>query len=142
MDTRRNLLIALVTILFAPRDVFAQAKRPPVMIAWLTGGSESQSSIAAFKEEMAALGWKEGASYVLEARSADGRRERLPALAAELAARKPAVIVTALATAAAAKGRAECPGGSGAGRISGGQRPRGEPRATRRHGDRDHQPPS
>jgi putative ABC transport system substrate-binding protein len=109
MNNRRRLVIALASAVSIPRDVFAQAKKPPVVIGWLTGGSESQRNVAAFKEEMATLGWREGASYILEARSADGRRERLPALAVELAARKPSVIVTALATAEAAKAAPNVP---------------------------------
>ena len=42
---------------------------------------------------MSALGWKEGVHDVMEARWAGGRIERLPALAVELAAKRPAVIV-------------------------------------------------
>jgi putative ABC transport system substrate-binding protein len=51
--------------------------------------------LSAFKEGLAALGWKEGQQFVIEERWADGRRERLQPLAEELAARKPAVIVAA-----------------------------------------------
>jgi putative ABC transport system substrate-binding protein len=53
---------------------------------------------------MAALGWKLGAQYVLEERYADGRA-RLPALAQEIAATRPAVILaggSSVARAAAA----------------------------------------
>jgi len=42
---------------------------------------------------MAALGWKEGSNYVLEERWAEGRMDRLRALAEELKVKKPAVIV-------------------------------------------------
>ena len=51
--------------------------------------------MAAFKEGMATLGWKEGSSYVLEERWMDGQSERLRVLAVELAAKRPAVIVAA-----------------------------------------------
>jgi hypothetical protein len=44
---------------------------------------------------MAALGWKEGAGYTLVERWADARLDRLPTLAAQIAARKPRVIVAA-----------------------------------------------
>ncbi len=109
MNTRRNLLIVLGAGAFTPRMLFAQAKKQPVLIGWLHGGSLNRAGLPAFKEEMAALGWKEGANYVLEIRWADGRVDRLPALAEELAARKPAVIVTTLATAAAAKAAPNIP---------------------------------
>ena len=60
---------------------------------------------------MAALGWKEGANYALEERWAEGQLSRLPTLAGELAAKKPAVIVAALTRAvrAAAKASPDIP---------------------------------
>jgi putative tryptophan/tyrosine transport system substrate-binding protein len=73
----------------------AQAKRTPVVIGWLHVSSREAgaSTFIAFKEGLAGLGLKEGAHVLIEARWADGRVDRLPALAEELAAKKPAVIV-------------------------------------------------
>ena len=81
----------------------AQVK-PPVVIGWLNANSREPSlaGLAAFNEGMAALGWKLGAQYVLEERYADGRLDRLPALAQELAAKHPAVIVAVPSPAAGA----------------------------------------
>ena len=95
MKNRRRLLIALGATAFAPRAVFAQAKQAPVLIGWLHGDSRESSGhyLAAFKEALAALGWKEGSQLVIEERWADGRYARLQSLAEELAAHKPAVIV-------------------------------------------------
>ncbi|MFN0182898.1 MAG: ABC transporter substrate-binding protein [Aquabacterium sp.] len=75
-------------------DLRAQA-RPPVVVGWLSpiGGEKQGGALAAFNEGMAALGWTLGTQYVVQARHAEGRVERLPALAQELAALKPAVIV-------------------------------------------------
>ena len=75
----------------------AQANAP-VVIGWLGAATRDadRNQLNAFNEGMAALGWKMGAQYVLEARHADGYPERLPALALELAAKKPAVIVATL----------------------------------------------
>ena len=56
----------------------------------------------AFNDGMAALGWKLGTHYVLEERHADARVDRLPALAQEIAAKKPAVIVADPTTSARA----------------------------------------
>ena len=97
MNNRRSLLIVLGAAAFAPRAVFAQAKQAPVLIGWLHGDSRESSGhyLAAFKDGLAALGWKEGAQYAIEERWADGRYARLPSLAEELAAKKPAVIVAA-----------------------------------------------
>jgi len=60
----------------------------------------------AFRQEMRELGYVEGRTVVFEARAADGRPERLPALAAELVRLKVDVIVTAGTAAAQAAGRA------------------------------------
>lgn len=74
----------------------AQSK-PPVLIGWLMSSTRERDihRLNAFKEGMAALGWKEGVHYVLEERWAQGQIDRLPALAAEIAARKPVLIVAA-----------------------------------------------
>ena len=68
---------------------------PPAVIGWLSTGSPDSDRrvLNAFNEGMAALGWKLGTQYLFEERHADGRVERLPALAQELAAKRPAVIV-------------------------------------------------
>ena len=68
---------------------------PPVVIGWIDTTSRERHAWArdAFNEGMAALGRKQGVHYVLEERYADGLTERLPALAREIAAAKPAVIV-------------------------------------------------
>ena len=96
MSRRRDLLVLLGAVATTPRAVFAQSK-PPVLIGWLNTDSRDLSgqNLTAFKEGLATLGWNEGAQYVIEERWANGRIDRLPALAEELAARKPAIIVAA-----------------------------------------------
>ena len=112
MISRRHLLIVLGAAAFGPRAVLAQQKQP-VLIGWLHPGSRTLSArtLAFFKEEMAALGWKDGSSYVLEQGWAEGRVDRMPSLAKELAAKKPAIIVAVLsgATTAAAKAAPDVP---------------------------------
>ena len=51
--------------------------------------------IEAFLRGMRDLGWIEGRNFTIEIRDADGKPERLPALAAELVALRPDVIVAA-----------------------------------------------
>jgi putative ABC transport system substrate-binding protein len=108
VNNRRSLLIVLGATALAPRGVFAQAKQAPVLIGWLNTDSRESSEhyLIAFKEGLAALSWKEGAQYVIEERWANGRIDRLPSLAEELAARKPAIIVAALAAAVPAAAKA------------------------------------
>ena len=97
MNNRRRLMTVFGTALWLPRTVFAQAKKPPVVIGWIAGGSRITGSdnLSAFKEGLAALGWREGLSYVIEERWAEGGRDRLSLLAEGLAAGKPALIVSA-----------------------------------------------
>jgi ABC-type uncharacterized transport system substrate-binding protein len=87
--------------------VLAQSKQP-LLIGWLHAGSRESNGHfnAAFKEGLTALGWKEGSNVVFEERWADGRTDRLPALAGELAAKGPAVIVAGPVSAAAAATKA------------------------------------
>lgn len=96
MSTRRRWLAAGVgsSALAWMGALRAQAS-PPVLIAWLSINTRDtgRGGVNAFNEGMATLGWNLGTHYVLEERHADGQMDRLPALAQELAARKPAVIV-------------------------------------------------
>jgi putative ABC transport system substrate-binding protein len=116
MNNRRNLLIALAAVPFTPGAVFAQAKKPPVVIGWLSASARrvdgGGGGLAEFKKELATLGWQESANYVLEELYAAGQPNRLPALAEELAAKKPALIVAAgssASTIAAAKAAPRTP---------------------------------
>ena len=107
MNTRRKLVIAMGAGALAPLVSFAQSKPAPIEIAWLASRSResSDSTLIPFKEGLAALGLK-SPQILIEERWADGHYDRLPALAAELAARKPAVIVAAGGHAVAAAARA------------------------------------
>ena len=101
-STRRAFLLPAVAwpVLGWTGSAFAQSKQP-ILIGWLNTDSREVSghNLTAFKEGLAALGWLEGVQYVIEERWANGRVDRLPPLAEELAARKPAIIVAALAAA-------------------------------------------
>jgi putative ABC transport system substrate-binding protein len=94
MNKRRTLLVALGAAPLAVSAVLGQTKSP-VLIGWIHFGSRESFSHhpAAFKKELAGLGYKEGQQFVLDEHWANNRGERLPTLATELAARKPAVIV-------------------------------------------------
>jgi len=64
-------------------------------IGVLSGGSAASSPLLdAFRQGMRDLGWVEGQNWVSETRWADGKLERLPALAAELVRLRVDLIVT------------------------------------------------
>jgi putative ABC transport system substrate-binding protein len=81
----------------------AQAQQPTKIprIGYLTATSLSVNSarIEAFRQGLRELGYVEGKNIVIEWRSAEGKRDHLPALAAELVRLKVDVIVTAGASA-------------------------------------------
>jgi len=91
---RRQFLIGAGSLLAAPR-VLAQSA-PIHRVAFLSGGRQSDSTIflKAFLEALNTAGYREGRNLELDARYADYSTERALRLAAEIAARKPAVIVT------------------------------------------------
>ncbi len=74
----------------------AQASRPPHRIAVLLAGTRSafRPRAQAFRDELKRLGYVEGKDVQLDIRYAEDRTEKLTALATELVALRPAVIVT------------------------------------------------
>ena len=97
MDRRRFLLTALAGALAAPRAAGAQQAAKVPRIGWLSIASrtpEVSHLIEAFSLGLRELGYVEERNVAIEWRFADGKPERLPALAAELVALKVDIIVT------------------------------------------------
>ncbi len=93
----RSLAASLLVIgLFtAPFAVQAQQAGKVYRVGHLSSGGEatSQASINAFREGMCALGYVEGQNWILDARYAEGKVERLESLAQELIHRTPDVLL-------------------------------------------------
>src|SRR5215204_1089675 len=87
LSMRRREFITLVAgaagMPFAAR---AQSSRKIARIGFLEtiSAAANSANLDAFRQGLRELGYAEGRHYVLEYRSADGRAERFPALAAEL----------------------------------------------------------
>jgi ABC-type uncharacterized transport system substrate-binding protein len=96
---RRTVIgLALSALLFALSSS-AEAQQPTKVarIGFLSASSPEalSSRIEAFRQGLRELGYVEGKNIVIEWRSAEGKLDRLPALAAELVRLKVDIIVTA-----------------------------------------------
>ena len=92
---RRELLLLLGGAMTATRALHAQQKTMPV-IGFLDSTSPGAFAplVAAFHQGLSETGYVEGQNVTIEYRWAEGHFDRLPALAAELVARKVDVIAT------------------------------------------------
>lgn len=91
MPSRRAVLVGAVSLVMAGR---AGAQRRPYRMGYLSSIAAGASPAigAALFSRLEELGYHEGRSLVADRRYADGRLDRLPALAAELVALKPDVL--------------------------------------------------
>ena len=91
---RRDFVLLLAGAMTAARSLAAQQKAMPV-IGYLGSGSPGPvaSFVAAFRQGLSETGYVEGRNVAIEFRWAEGRYDRLPALAADLVSRKIDVIV-------------------------------------------------
>jgi ABC-type uncharacterized transport system substrate-binding protein len=95
---KRRTFLALIpgSLLAAPLAAGAQQAGKVYRIGFLGLSSPAgyASNLKAFRQELRDLGYEEGKNILIDYRWAEGRHERLPALAAELVRLKPDVLVT------------------------------------------------
>jgi putative ABC transport system substrate-binding protein len=89
------ILACLLMITAGLTDAQQPTKLPRIGFLIASSPSVNAARIAAFQQGLRELGYVEGKSIVIEWRSAEGKLNRLPALADELVRLKPEVIVTA-----------------------------------------------
>src|SRR5215471_10272777 len=91
---RRELIFLMGAVVTAARALRAQQKAMPV-IGFLGGTSPGPMApfTAAFRQGLSETGYVEGQNVAIEYRWAEGRYDRLPALAADFVDRKVHVIV-------------------------------------------------
>jgi len=84
---RAAALITIVALLLTPLAAWAQQAGRSPRIGWLSfaiGSPTGMELVGAFRQGLREHGWVEGQNIVIEYRSAEGRAERFPDLAAEL----------------------------------------------------------
>src|SRR6187402_427952 len=99
MNDRRKLLVALgASVIAAPLSSFAQQQGKIWRVGFLAPRHvdfvDSDYYYGPFRQGMRELGYVESKNLVIEWRSAEGKYERLPGLAAELVNLKVDIIVT------------------------------------------------
>jgi putative ABC transport system substrate-binding protein len=99
---KKSFLIGLLASVLPATAPYAEAQQPKKVprIGYLDGSSPSSvaARTEAFRQGLRELGYVEGKNIVIEHRYAEGKLDRLPALAAELVRLKVDVIVTGGAT--------------------------------------------
>lgn len=108
IERRTALGGAAAAMALHPALLLAQTAARRAVIGWLGTSSEALAGafVAQFVKGMGELGRAEGRDYEIAYRFANGDLERLPALAAELAALKPALILVGSTPAAVAAHKA------------------------------------
>ena len=99
----RLTLGALLLALSFPAAAQQPAGIPRIGILIAPSASSFSARVEAFRRRLRELGYVEGKNLVIEYRYAEGKLERLPALAAELVGLKVDVIVTVSSAVLAAK---------------------------------------
>ncbi len=95
MIARRSFLAGTGAVLLAaPLTAQAQQAAQAPRIGFLWGGTPSPSLLREFEDALRERGWVSGRNITIEHRAAEGRNERLPQLAAELAQARVSVMVT------------------------------------------------
>jgi ABC-type uncharacterized transport system substrate-binding protein len=104
----RAVLVIILAVFLSPHVIEAQQPEKVYRIGYLDQGSTAGGKpyLDAFRQGLRDLGWVEGRNVALEVRFAEGKTDRLPALAAELVRLKVDVIATSSTPAALAAKRA------------------------------------
>ncbi len=88
---RRDFIAASAALLVSPRRL--RAEGPPRRVGYLDGALLNLPIFKVWQDSLRDHGWIEGKNLIVDYRSAEGHAERISALAAELIALKPDLLV-------------------------------------------------
>ena len=88
---RRDFIAATAALLVSPRPL--RAEGPPRRVGYLDPVFKNLPLFKVWQDSLRDHGWIEGKNLIVDYRSAEGRAERISALAAELVAGKPDLVV-------------------------------------------------
>jgi putative tryptophan/tyrosine transport system substrate-binding protein len=88
---RRDFIAATAALLVSPRPL--RAEGPPRRVGYLDPVVKNLPLFKVWLDGLRDHGWIEGKNLIIDYRSAEGRAERIPPLAAELVALKPDLLV-------------------------------------------------
>src|SRR4030095_16658013 len=90
-------LAVVLTLSLVLRPLGAEAQPPGKIprVGYLSSHSPERFRVEVFRQALHELGWVEGRNLIIDYRSADGKFDRLPELAAQLVGLKVEVIVAA-----------------------------------------------
>ena len=91
---RREAMLGMTALAVAPFASLAQQKVWRIGLLETTAMTANAVNLEAFRKGMQEHAYTEGRNYLIDYRSADGRNDRFPELAAELVRAKPDLIVT------------------------------------------------
>ena len=89
---RREFIAATAALLVSPRPL--RAEGPPRRVGYLDPVFKNLPLFKVWQDSLRDHGWIEGKNLIVDYRSAEGRAERLSALAAELVTLKPDLLVS------------------------------------------------
>ena len=89
---RRDFIAATAAVLVSPRPLLAGGS--PRRVGYLDGAFKNLPLFKVWQDSLRDHGWIEGKNLIVDYRSAEGRTERLSALAAELVTLKPDLLVS------------------------------------------------
>ena len=89
---RRDFIAATAALLVSPRPL--RAEGPPRRVGYLDPVFKNLPLFKVWQDSLRDHGWIEGKNLIVDYRSAEGRTERLSALAAELVTLKPDLLVS------------------------------------------------